>query len=64
MIIYHRITLPKNLQPGYVILADRGFNIEESSVFYYADFKLTLFLKVKKQLEGIDVQLARGIGAI
>lgn len=54
----------KNLQLGYVTLADRGFNIEENSVFYYADFKLLLFLKVKKQLEGIDVELARGIGAI
>ena len=38
----------KNLQHGFVILADRGFNIEESSVFYYAEFKVTAFTKSKK----------------
>ena len=45
--ISHCSTLPKNLQPGYVILADRGFDIKESSIFYHAEFRITAFTKRK-----------------
>ena len=39
-----------NLQPGDVILADRGFNIEESVALYYAEVKIPAFTRGKKQL--------------
>ena len=40
-------TLAKNLQAGYVILADRGFDIKESSIFYHAEFRIAAFTKRK-----------------
>ena len=57
-------TLPKNLQPGYVLLADGGFDIKESSIFIMQNSELRLLLKVKEQLEGIDVESAKRIGTV
>ena len=57
-------TILRHLLPGDVILADRGFNIEESAAFYYAEVKVPAFTKGKKQLAGIDVESTRKAAAI
>ena len=40
----------KNLLPGDVVLADRGFDIQDSVACYYAEIKIPDFTKGKKQL--------------
>ena len=41
----------KNLLPGDVILADRGFSIEENAALYCAEVKIPSFTRGKKQLD-------------
>ena len=57
-------TLPKNLQPGYVILADRGLISKKVLFLIMQNSELRLSLKVKQQLEGIDVESAKRIGTV
>ena len=51
----HSVIL-RNLLLGDVILADKGFNIEESAAFYCAEVKVPAFTTDKKQLAGVGVQ--------
>ena len=56
------------LNPGDQILADRGFNIQESVGYYCTEVKLPAYTRGKKQLSQLEVettrQLARVIGLI
>ena len=54
----------KNLLPGDVILADRGFNIEENAALYCAEVKIPSFTRGKKQLEAFDVESTRKIASV
>ena len=51
--------LLSKLLPGDVILADRGFTIQEAAGLYCAEVKLPPFTKGKKQLSKIEVDAAR-----
>ncbi|XP_043241449.1 uncharacterized protein LOC122391507 [Amphibalanus amphitrite] len=53
-----------NLVPGDVILADRGFDIQEAVGFYCATVKIPAFTKGKKQLSGIEVEQTRRIANV
>ena len=53
-----------NLLPGDTVLADRGFNIQESVGLYRATVTLPAFTKGKKQLTGIEVEQTRSIANI
>ena len=44
-----------HLTPGDVILADRGFDIQESVGLFCSTVKILAFTKGKKQLSGIEV---------
>ena len=44
-------TILRQLLPGDVILADRGFNIEESAAFYCAEVKVPAFTKGKQKVQ-------------
>ena len=45
----------EHLQPGDQILADRGFNIQDSVRLYCAEVKIPLFTRGKKQLSKMEV---------
>ena len=45
----------KNLLPGDVILADRGFTIQDSAGLYCAEVKIPLFTQGKKQLSKLEI---------
>ena len=50
--------------PGDQILADRGFNVQESVGFYCAEIKIPPFTKGKKQLSQIEVDTARQLSHV
>ena len=50
-----------NLLPGDIVLADRGFNIEESVAFYCAEVKVLAFTTGKKQLSPLEIEQTRKI---
>ena len=50
--------------PGDQILADRGFNVQESVGFYCAEIKIPPFTKGKKQLSQIEVDTARQLSLV
>ena len=49
----------EHLQPGDVILADRGFYIHDSATVYCAQVKLPPFTREKKQLSKAQVDVSR-----
>ena len=53
-----------NLLPGDHVLADRGFDIEDSVGFYCAQVKLPAFTKGKAQLSAADVEKSRKLAAM
>ena len=53
-----------NLTPGDVILADRGFDIQESVGLFCSTIKIPAFTKGKKQLSGIEVEQTRRIANV
>ena len=53
-----------NLVPGNIVMADRGFDIEESVALYYAKVKIPSFTKGKRQLNSLDVEQSRRIAAV
>ena len=53
-----------HLTPGDVILADRGFDIQESVALFCSTIKIPAFTKGKKQLSGIEVEQTRRIANV
>ena len=54
----------KNILPGDVVLADRGFNIADSIGFYCGELKIPAFTKDKIQLSSLDVETATRIASV
>ena len=54
----------ENLQPGDTILADKGFNIHDSTGMYCAKVKLPPFTKGKKQLSKKEVDVSRRLSRV
>ena len=53
-----------HLLPGDLILADRGFTIEESTGMYCAQVKLHPFTKGKKQLSQLEVDTSSQLSSV
>jgi len=51
--------LLNNLLPGDVMLADRGFMVQDLVAAYNAELKIPAFTKGKKQLNALDVERSR-----
>ena len=58
------ITELDKLLPGDLVLADRGFTIQDSIRFYCPEVKVPTFIKGKKQLSRYEVDLSREISHI
>jgi len=56
--------LLKNLLPGDVILADRGFMIQDSAGMYCAEVKIPAFTRGKKQLRKMEVDTTRQLAHV
>lgn len=56
--------LLKNLLPGDIVLADRGFDIADSVGFYQAQLYIPAFTKGKSQLPAKDVEETRKIANV
>ena len=54
----------KNLLPGDLVLADRGFTVHESVWFYGAEINIPAFTRGKDQLDPVDVETTRGIANV
>jgi len=52
-----------HLLPGDVVLANKGFNIQEAAGMYCAEVKIPPFTKGKKQLSKMDIDSARKLSA-
>jgi len=50
--------------PGVVVLADRGFNIQEAAGIYCAEVKIPPFTRGKKQLSKMDIDSAHKLSSI
>ena len=53
-----------NLLPGDVILADRGFDINDSVSLHYAEVKIPDFTKGKQQMPPLEVERSRQIANV
>ena len=56
--------LLSKLLPGDVILADRGFTIEQAAGIYCAEVRIPSFTKGKKQLSKMEVDTARQLAQV
>lgn len=56
--------LMKKLIPGDLVLADRGFTIQESLMFHRAQLAIPAFTRGKDQLDPVDVENTRGIANV
>ena len=56
--------LLQNLLPGDYVLANRGFDIQDSCALYCAEVKLPAFTRGKKQLSAINVENNRRIASV
>lgn len=54
----------ENLNPGDLIIADRGFSIDDSVKLYCAQVKYPSFLKGKKQLSPEDLESTRKLASV
>ena len=52
------------LQPGDVVLADRGFNVQESVAYRGAMLNIPVFTKGKAQLPAVDVEETRKLANV
>ena len=52
-------TLIKNLHPGDVILADRGFNVADSVVLFGATLEIPAFTRICGHVATVDVENTR-----
>ncbi len=53
-----------HLLPGDLVLADHGFNVQDTVGLYCAEVKLPPFTKGKKQLSTVDVDFARQLSRV
>ena len=53
-----------NLFPGDIVMADRGFDIEESATLYCTNVKIPSFNKRKRQLSSLDIEQSQHIAAV
>ena len=53
-----------HLLPGDIVLADRGFNVQDAAGMYCAEVKLPPFTKGKKQLSRYEIDKARQLSRI
>ncbi|RUS71513.1 hypothetical protein EGW08_020726 [Elysia chlorotica] len=53
-----------NLEPGDVVLADRGFDISESVALRHAEVKIPAFTKGRKQLPASDILATRKLARL
>ena len=53
-----------NLLPGDLVLADRGFNVQDTCGLYCAEVKFPPFMKGKKQLSKVYVDIARQLSRV
>lgn len=51
-------------QGTYIVLADRGFNIQESVSMYCAEVKIPPFTRGKKQLSKFEVDSSRQLSRV
>ncbi|XP_068692761.1 uncharacterized protein [Montipora foliosa] len=54
----------KKLLPGDLVMADRGFTIQDSLIFYRAELAIPAFTRGNYQLDPVDVEGTRGIANI
>ena len=54
----------KNLLPGDLVLADRGFTVQEGVWFHQAELNIPAFTKGKNQLDPVDVEKTRKIANV
>ena len=54
----------ERLKPGDLVMADRGFTVEESVWYYQAKLAIPAFTKGKDQLDPVDVEKTRGIANV
>ena len=54
----------KKLLPGDLVMADRGFTIQESLMFHRAELAIPAFMKPKDQLDPVDVEGTHGIANV
>ena len=52
------------LQLGDQVLADRGFNVQDSARLYCAEVKITPFTRGKKQLSKVEVDKSRDLSRV
>ena len=52
------------LLPSDLVLADRGFNIEESVGLYAARLQIPSFTKGKPQLSALDIETTRSLANV
>ena len=52
------------LLPGDLVLADRGFTIQESLMFRRAELAIPAFTRGKDQLDPVDIESTRGIANV
>lgn len=52
------------LNPGDVILADRGFDVADSVGLYNAELEIPAFTKGKKQLGPVELESTRGLASV
>ena len=55
----HLTGILDHLLPGDIVLADRGFNVQDAAAIYFAEVKLPPFTKGKKQLSRYEIDKAR-----
>lgn len=54
----------KNLLPGDLVLADRGFTVHEQVWFHQAELNVPAFTRGKQQLDPVDVEKTRKIANV
>ena len=54
----------KNVRPGDLVMADRGFTIEENLSLYQAKLAIPAFTKGKSQADPVSVEKTRGIANV
>lgn len=52
------------LEPGDLILADRGFDVGDTIGLYQAKLKIPAFTRGQKQLDPLDIENTRGLAAV